>query len=271
MLQKNEQTMGENIKVLFIGDIVGEPGYKILKDCLSDIISQHKIDFVIANAENISDGAGMLKRDVERLLELPINTLTGGNHTFDKIQFNTVLNESVNILRPNNYPPGVFGKGYEVFKLENKNCSLCIINLIGRLYMKPNDCPFRSFDKVYNEIAKTTKIIIVDFHAEATSEKYAFAWYVDGRATAVLGTHTHIQTADEKILPKGTAYITDVGMTGPYDSVIGLEKSTSIRKFIYGTPQQHQVAENDTHIAGVILTIDSESGKSLKIDRFFHP
>lgn len=271
MLQKKEKVMAENIKILFIGDVVGETGYQILKAYLSDIISKHKIDFVIANAENISDGAGMIKRDVERLLELPINVLTGGNHTFDKIQFNTFLDESVNILRPNNYPPGVFGKGYAIFKIESKNRSLCVINLIGRLFMKPNDCPFRSFDKVYDVVEKKTKIIIVDFHAEATSEKYAFGWYVDGRASAVLGTHTHIQTADEKILPKGTAYITDVGMTGPYDSVIGLEKWTSIRKFIYGTPQKHQVAENDIHIAGVILNIDADSGKSLKIERVFYP
>jgi len=271
MLLKSDKAMDENIKVLFIGDIVGEPGYQILEDCLCDIISKYKIDFVIANAENISDGAGMLKRDVERLLKLPINTLTGGNHTFDKIQFNTFLDESNNILRPNNYPPGVFGKGYATFSIENKNCSICVINLLGRLYMRPNDCPFRSFDKVYNIIGNTAKIIIVDFHAETTSEKYAFAWYVDGRASAVLGTHTHIQTADEKILPKGTAYITDVGMTGPYDSVIGLEKLTSIRKFIYGTPQKHEVAKNDVHIAAVILTIDSVSGKSLKIERLFYP
>lgn len=263
--------MVENIRVLFIGDIVGESGYRILKDHLSNIITQHKIDFVIANAENISDGAGMLKRDVQKLLELPIDVLTGGNHTFDKIQFNSSLNESDKILRPNNYPPGVFGKGYGIFSIKNKNCSLCVVNLIGRLYMKPNDCPFRSFDQVWKEVAEITKIIIVDFHAEATSEKYALGWYVDGRASAVLGTHTHIQTADEKILPGGTAYITDVGMTGPYDSVIGLDKATSIRKFIYGTPQKHLPAENDLHIAGAILTIDSEKGKSLKIERLFYP
>ncbi|MGV8018481.1 MAG: TIGR00282 family metallophosphoesterase [Ignavibacteria bacterium] len=262
--------MSKTIKILFIGDIVGQPGYRMTKLVLPGIIEKENVDFVIANGENISDGMGILKRDSDELLELPIDVLTGGNHTLDKIQSHKFINESKNILRPLNYPKGVYGSGYGIYTTKG-NAKIAVINLIGRVYMKPLECPFRAFERVYEKIKCETNIIFVDFHAEATSEKIAFGWYADGKVSAVVGTHTHVQTADSRILPNGTAYITDVGMTGPYDSVIGMKKETSIKRYLFGTPFKHEVAEDDVKFAGVIVEIDSETGKSKKIERILKP
>lgn len=262
--------MSKTIKILFIGDIVGQPGYRMTKLVLPGIIEKENVDFVIANGENISDGMGILKRDSDELLGLPIDLLTGGNHTLDKIQSHKFINESKNILRPLNYPKGVYGSGYGIYTTKS-NAKIAVINLIGRVYMKPLECPFRAFDRVYEKIKCETNIIFVDFHAEATSEKIAFGWYADGKVSAVVGTHTHVQTADSRILPNGTAYITDVGMTGPYDSVIGMKKETSIKRYLFGTPFKHEVAEDDVKFAGVIVEIDSETGKSKKIERILKP
>ena len=258
--------MSKTVKILFIGDIVGQPGYRMTKLVLPGIIEKENVDFVIANGENISDGMGILKRDSDELLGLPIDLLTGGNHTLDKIQSHKFINESRNILRPLNYPKGVYGSGYGIYTTKS-NAKIAVINLIGRVYMKPLECPFRAFDRVYEKIKGETNIIFVDFHAEATSEKIAFGWYADGKVSAVVGTHTHVQTADSRILPGGTAYITDVGMTGPYDSVIGMKKETSIKRYLFGTPFKHEVAEDDVKFAGVLIEIDTETGKSKKIER----
>ncbi len=262
--------MNKTIKILFIGDIVGQPGYRMTKLVLPGIIEKENVDFVIANGENISDGMGILKRDSDELLGLPIDLLTGGNHTLDKIQSHKFINESKNILRPLNYPKGVYGSGYGIYTTKS-NAKIAVINLIGRVYMKPLECPFRAFDRVYEKIKGETSIIFVDFHAEATSEKIAFGWYADGKVSAVVGTHTHVQTADSRILPGGTAYITDVGMTGPYDSVIGMKKETSIKRYLFGTPFKHEVAEDDVKFAGVLIEIDTETGKSKKIERILKP
>ena len=262
--------MSKTIKILFIGDIVGQPGYRMTKLVLPGIIEKENVDFVIANGENISDGMGILKRDSDELLGLPIDLLTGGNHTLDKIQSHKFINESRNILRPLNYPKGVYGSGYGIYTTKS-NAKIAVINLIGRVYMKPLECPFRAFDRVYEKIKGETNIIFVDFHAEATSEKIAFGWYADGKVSAVVGTHTHVQTADSRILPGGTAYITDVGMTGPYDSVIGMKKETSIKRYLFGTPFKHEVAEDDVKFAGVLIEIDTETGKSKKIERILKP
>ncbi len=262
--------MSKTIKILFIGDIVGQPGYRMTKLVLPGIIEKENVDFVIANGENISDGMGILKRDSDELLGLPIDVLTGGNHTLDKIQSHKFINESQNILRPLNYPKGVYGSGYGIYTTKN-NAKIAVINLIGRVYMKPLECPFRAFDRVYEKIKGETNIIFVDFHAEATSEKIAFGWYADGKVSAVVGTHTHVQTADSRILPNGTAYITDVGMTGPYDSVIGMKKESSIKRYLYGTPFKHEVAEDDVKFAGALIEIDAETGKSKKIERILKP
>ncbi len=262
--------MSKTVKILFIGDIVGQPGYRMTKLVLPGIIEKENVDFVIANGENISDGMGILKRDSDELLGLPIDLLTGGNHTLDKIQSHKFINESRNILRPLNYPKGVYGSGYGIYTTKS-NAKIAVINLIGRVYMKPLECPFRAFDRVYEKIKGETNIIFVDFHAEATSEKIAFGWYADGKVSAVVGTHTHVQTADSRILPGGTAYITDVGMTGPYDSVIGMKKETSIKRYLFGTPFKHEVAEDDVKFAGVLIEIDTETGKSKKIERILKP
>jgi hypothetical protein len=261
----------EKINVLFIGDIIGEPGLNLVKSLLQSFINKYKIDFVIANAENISDGMGILEKDAKRLLELPIDVLTGGNHTMDKIQSHKFINETSNLLRPNNYPRGAYGHGFGIFPVKDTNYKICIINLQGRTYMKPIDCPFRNFDWIYEKTKEESKIFIVDFHAETTAEKIAFGWYTDGRASAVFGTHTHIQTSDERILPQGTAYISDVGMTGPYDSVIGMKKDASIKRFIYGTPQKHEVATDDLRFAAIICEFDALTGKSTSIKRIFYP
>lgn len=263
--------MSRNVKVLFIGDVVGVPGYNIVKLLLPGVIEREKIDFVIANGENISEGMGVLKRDAESLLSLPIDVLTGGNHTLDKIQSHKFIAESENILRPLNYPKGVYGNGYGIYNVTNKNVKIAVVNLIGRVYMKPLDCPFKAFDRLYEKIKEETRIIFVDFHAEATSEKIAFGWYADGRASVIVGTHTHVQTADNRVLPNGTAYITDVGMSGPYESVIGMKTDASIRRYIFGTPHKHEVAEGDVKMAGIIAEVDIETGKSTFIKRIMHP
>jgi metallophosphoesterase (TIGR00282 family) len=263
--------MPDTAKILFIGDIVGEPGFNITSSLLPGFITKYKIDFVIANGENISGGMGILEKDGNRLLSLPINVLTGGNHTLDKIQSHKFIHEAERILRPLNYPKGVYGNGMGIFSVKERGYKIAVINLLGRVFMKPLDCPFRSFDRVIDKIKETTKVVIVDFHAEATSEKIAFGTYADGRASAVLGTHTHIQTADDRIMAGGTAYITDTGMTGPYDSVIGMKKDSSVKRFIFGTPHKHEVATEEVKFAGIYLEIDILSGKALKIERILFP
>lgn len=263
--------MNNKVKILFIGDVIGIPGFNIVKLLLPGIIEKEKVDFVIANGENISEGMGVLKRDADSLLTLPINVLTGGNHTLDKIQSHKFIAESKNILRPLNYPKGVYGSGYGIYDVSNRGLKIAVINLIGRVYMKPLDCPFKAFDRLYEKIKDETKIIFVDFHGEATSEKIAFGWYADGRASVIVGTHTHVQTADNRVLPNGTAYITDVGMTGPYESVIGMKTDASIRRYIFGTPHKHEVAEGDVRLAGIIAEVDADTGKSTSIKRIMYP
>jgi len=261
----------EIINLLFIGDVVGEPGYNILQSLLPGFVTKYKLDFVIANAENITEGVGILEKDAKKLLDLGIDVLTGGNHTMDKIQTHKFISEADRLLRPNNYPRGAYGKGFGIYQINNKISKIAVINLQGRTFMKPIDCPFRSFDFFHERLNGETKIIFVDFHAETTSEKIAFSWHADGRASAIIGTHTHIQTADERILPNGTAYLTDAGMTGPYDSVIGMKKESSLKRFIYATPQKHEVATDNIKIAAVFLKIDSETGKALSIERILFP
>lgn len=263
--------MQEKIRVLFIGDIIGDAGYNLTKTLLPSFISQYKTDFIIANGENITDGKGIVEKDGKKLLDLKINVLTGGNHTMDKIQAHKYLNDTFNVLRPLNYPKGAYGHGFGVYEIPGTNLKIAVINLQGRVFMKYIDCPFRAFDWVYEKIKFETKIVFVDFHAEATAEKIAFGWYVNGRASVVVGTHTHIPTADHRILPNGTAYITDVGMTGPYDSVIGMKKEGSIKRFLYSTPQKYEVGEEDLRFSAVLCEVDTETGKAVSIKKIFYP
>lgn len=263
--------MQEKIKVLFIGDIIGEPGYNLTKTLLPTYISKYKVDFVIANGENITEGKGLIEKDGKKLLELDIQVLTGGNHTMDKIQAHKYLNETINVLRPLNYPKGAYGHGFGVYEISGTNLKIGVINLQGRVFMKYIDCPFRAFDWAYEKIKYDTNIVFVDFHGEATAEKIAFGWYANGRASVVVGTHTHVPTADHRILSNGTAYITDVGMTGPYDSVIGMKKEGSIKRFLYSTPQKYEVGEEDLRFSAVLCEIDNESGKAVSIKKIFYP
>jgi hypothetical protein len=261
----------EKINVLFIGDVIGDGGYNLISTLLDSFRKKYSPDFIIANAENISGGIGVLEKDAKRLLDSGIDVLTGGNHTMDKIQAHKFLNETDRVLRPLNYPRGAYGKGFGIYDLAGTNQKIGVVNLQGRVFMKPIECPFRTFDWANEKIKEQTNILITDFHAEVTAEKIAFGWYADGKASAVLGTHTHVQTADNRILKNGTAYITDVGMTGPYDSVIGMKTDSSIKRFLYATPQKHEVATDDLRLAAVIVKIETATGKALSIDRIMYP
>jgi len=228
------------MRFLLIGDIIGRPGRNALKKFLPGLIEKYKIDFVVANAENAAGGFGLTPKVYNQLIKLKIDVLTSGNHIFDKKEIFEII-EKENLLRPANYPPDAPGKGYGIFEKNSKK--VAVINLMGRVFMGiPLDCPFRRFDEIYEEIKNKVDYIIVDFHAEATSEKMAFGYYVDGRADIVFGTHSHVATADEKTLINGTVYITDVGLTGAYHSVIGMKIDEPIKKFLTGIGKRYEVS-----------------------------
>ena len=254
----------KTIKVLAVGDIVGKPGRRVIRDRLQGIVSDYSIDLVVANGENAAHGKGLTPEIARELFSYGVDVMTTGNHVWNNKSILSMLGSTERLLRPANYPPGVEGYGFSTFRV--KDVSVCVINLLGRIYMSPVDCPFRMFDEIYEKVKNTSKIIIVDFHAEATSEKRAFGWYVDGRASLCFGTHTHIQTADEIIQPNGTGYITDIGMTGSIDSVIGMNKDVSIRNFIMQTRESHEVAKGEAALCGVVCSI-SENGKAHIIER----
>jgi len=256
------------INILFIADIIGKPGLIIVKNLVKKLRTQYQVDFCIANGENGSGGKGLTEQIAQDYLNSGIDVITSGNHIFEKYAAHKLLNASNKILRPLNYPFGTSGRGSLVATLLN-NIKIGVINIQGRTFMLPIDCPFRTVQEEINKIRQITPIIIVDFHAEATAEKMAMGWYLNGRVSAVIGTHTHIQTADETILDKGTAYITDVGMTGPYHSVIGMKKEIAIKRFIRQMPERYQPAESDLKFCGVIITINTENGKAQNIKRLF--
>ena len=245
------------MKILFIGDIVGSPGRMAVRELLPPLIAKKKIDFVIANCENAAAGFGVTKKNVEELYSYHIDVLTSGNHIWNKREVLEFIGDYEKLLRPANYPAATPGSG----------SVLIPSNLAGRIFMQPIDCPFVAAKNKIAELRKKTKIIIVDIHAEATSEKKALGWYLDGEVSAVLGTHTHVQTADEEIFPQGTAYISDAGMTGPFDSVIGINKETIIERFLTQMPNKFDVAKDDIRMQGVIMNIDSISGKANSIER----
>ncbi len=250
------------MKILFIGDIVGRSGRSLLKDFLGYVRNEYKIDVVVANGENAAHGNGLTRKVLDELYSFGIDVITSGNHIWDKREIVDIINNEEHLIRPVNYPAGVPGQGYTFYKCGDS--SICIINVMGRVFMNPIDCPFTSVDKVIDLCSETADYIIVDFHGEATSEKIAFGYYVDGRVTAVFGTHTHVQTADAKILPGGTAYITDAGMTGPINSVIGSDKDAIIKKFITGMPTRFDVAGGEAQLNAVILET-ADDGKARKV------
>jgi 2',3'-cyclic-nucleotide 2'-phosphodiesterase len=254
------------MKVLFIGDIVGKPGRRAVSEFVPSLISEKKIDLVIANCENAAAGFGVTREIVEELYGSQIDVLTSGNHIWNKREVLEFIGDYETLLRPANYPASTPGSGAVLIPTA-KGEYVGVLNLAGRIFMHPSACPFTTAKSKIAELREKTKVIIVDIHAEATSEKKALGWYLDGEVSAVLGTHTHVQTADEEILPQGTAYISDVGMTGPFDSVIGIKKDTIIERFLTQMPSKFDVAKGDIRMQGVILDIDSSSGKANSIER----
>lgn len=253
------------MRVLFIGDIVGKTGRMAIKSLLPLILNKYKVDLVLANGENAAGGFGITEKVATELFGFGIQVITSGNHIWDKKESIPYIGREDRIVRPANYPPGVPGIGSTIIKIREKKIG--IINLSGRVFMSNIDCPFRVGIVEIERIRKETNIILIDFHAEATSEKIAFAYYVDGKVSAVIGTHTHVQTADEKILPGGTAYITDVGMTGPSDSVIGIDKEQIIERFLLQMPKKFETAKGNGIFSAVVIEIAEDSGKATAIQR----
>jgi metallophosphoesterase (TIGR00282 family) len=253
------------LNTLFVGDIVGSTGRKILKNSLKNIKRDYKIDIVIANGENAAGGKGITLSTYKEIIESGVDLITMGNHIWDKKDIFNFIEDS-KIIRPLNYPPGTPGRGSYILK--KNNTSIGVINASGRIYLDCLDCPFRAVDKEIEKIKDKTDIIILDFHGEATSEKTAMGYYLDGRVSAVIGTHTHVQTADERILPKGTGYITDAGMTGPYNSILGVGVDIIISKFIHQIPQKFEIAEGQGQLNGVVLYFDPKN-RLTKIERLF--
>jgi metallophosphoesterase (TIGR00282 family) len=258
------------LNILFIGDIVGTPGLQLVEGALKSHLQKYSVDLCIANGENLADGKGITEELAAKVFAAGVHVITGGNHLWDNWGAKKVLTSNRNVLRPLNYPPENPGNGIVEYDLGEKG-KIGVVNLQGRVYMQPIDCPFRKADWALSKLAEHTKVVFVDFHAEATAEKIALGWYLDGRITALAGTHTHVQTADARILPKGTACITDVGMTGPYDSVIGLKKDIAIKRFIHQTPYKYEMASHDVRMAGFYVQADPATGKALKTESFMFP
>jgi 2',3'-cyclic-nucleotide 2'-phosphodiesterase len=254
------------MKILFIGDIVGSPGREAVKGLVPKLQNEYDLDFVVANAENAAGGSGITASVARDLFESGVNVLTSGDHIWKKHEIFEIIDKDERILRPLNFPAGVAGRGACLFKAKN-GASIGVVNVNGRVFMEALECPFRAAKQAVEELLKSTKIIIVDIHAEATSEKVALGWYLDGEVSAVMGTHTHVQTADEKILPGGCAYITDVGMTGPLDSVIGRKVEDVLVRFLTAVPVRFEVASENIQLQGVILDIDDDTGKARSIVR----
>lgn len=254
------------MKVLFIGDVVGKPGRRILERLLPELIDRHRADFVIVNIENAAGGFGVTPDIWRELSALPIDCFTTGNHIWDKREGVELLAREPRLLRPDNYPEGNPGSGVFVGET-SAGIPVAVVNLEGQVFMKALPSPFTGADRALSEIGERARVIVVDFHAEATSEKQALGFYLDGRVSAVLGTHTHVPTADERILSGGTALLTDVGMTGPYESVIGMRADRVLQRFLLHTPSSFEVAKRDVRLAAVVLDIDDEDGKARSIER----
>lgn len=254
------------MKVLFIGDIVGAPGRLALETLAPKIKKREGIDFVIVNGENVAAGSGVTPALAADLFGYGADVITSGDHIWKRKEMVAELGSDKRLLRPANYPAGAPGFGYGVFEA-GPGRNVGVLNLVGRVFMAAVECPFRTAKEIIDQIKDRAKIIIVDMHAEATSEKIALGYYLDGQVSAVLGTHTHVQTSDEKILPGGTAFISDVGMTGPFDGVIGRKKEQIIKRFLTQLPTKFEMAEGDIQLHGVILDIDDSSGRAISIKR----
>jgi metallophosphoesterase (TIGR00282 family) len=257
--------MPDKLRILFLGDIIGHPGRQALKQLLPGLLERSSPDLVIANAENAAGGSGITE-EIARELFQKVQVLTSGNHVWDKKESLGYLDAEPRLLRPANYPPANPGKGVYFHESED-GWTAAVLNLQGRVFMEPIDCPFRKADELLERIRARTPVVIVDFHAEATSEKQALGWHLDGRVSAVIGTHTHVPTADEKILPGGTAYLTDVGMVGGYHSVIGIRPDQALARFLSGRPQRFEPAKDGLLLSAALVEVDAATGKALSICR----
>jgi len=256
----------ERLNILFIGDIVGRPGRNALIDELPRLREKYSPDLCIGNAENAAGGFGLTPKVADDLFNLGIDVLTSGNHIFDKKEIIPRISEDPRILRPSNYPSETPGKGSLLFRTTQGD-AVGILNLMGRVFIDSIDCPFKAADNEIAELSRTTKVIFVDMHAEVTSEKTAMGWYLDGKVSAVVGSHTHVQTADECVLPKGTAYLTDAGMTGPVHSVIGIKTEIAISRFLTRLPRRFETAAGPAQVCGALVTVNKRSGKSENLER----
>lgn len=252
------------MKVLFVGDIVGRPGRQLIRELLPSLKEEYQPDLVVANGENAAGGIGLTPATAAELLEAGIDVLTTGNHIWDKKEIMPYLDAEENVLRPANFPPGTPGRGHLIKKLAG-GVKIGVVNLAGRVFLPPLDCPFRKAEELIAEIKTQTPITLVDFHAEATAEKLAFAWHFAGKVSAICGTHTHVQTADARVLPGGTAYITDLGMTGPRDGILGMKREQVIFRLLTQLPARFEVAKGPLQLNGVLVEIEAEDGKAKKI------
>jgi 2',3'-cyclic-nucleotide 2'-phosphodiesterase len=253
------------MKLLFIGDIFGRPGRDLVRHGLDAVVAHHHVDFVIANGENAAGGNGLTREIGDQLLSQGVDVITSGNHVWDKKEVYEYLGVEARVLRPANYPDAP-GRGSFVARARNGR-SVGVLNVMGRVHMANLDDPFRIAEREIAAMSERTRIIFVDFHAEVTSEKIAMGWFLDGKVTAVVGTHTHVQTADERVLPGGTAYLTDVGMTGPHDGIIGVEKAAVLQRFLTGLPARFEPASGDPRMHAVVITANDETGRATRIER----
>ena len=253
-------------KILVAGDVVGRPGRQMVCDYLKPYAQENSIDFIILNGENAAGGLGITPAIADQMFEWGVDAITTGDHAWKKKNIISLAESDVRFLRPANFPAKSPGRGHTCIKSRSGQ-PVGIVNLVGRTFMQPAECPFRAADEALAELEPLTKVIVVDMHAEASSEKIAMGWHLDGRASAVFGTHTHVQTADERVLPGGTAYITDIGMTGGHESVLGRKVQPVLKKFITNVPANFEVAPGDPRVSGAVITIDTSTGKADSIER----
>jgi|UniRef100_A0A7C2NBI1 metallophosphoesterase (TIGR00282 family) len=257
------------MKILFVGDVVGKVGRRVLKQLLPRVISELGPDFVVVNVENAAGGFGLTAEVWKELASLPVDVFTSGNHIWDKKETASLLDHEPRLLRPANYPEGNPGRGLCVLSSRKNGVPVAVLNLQGLTFMTPMESPFRTADRLLATLGPEVKVIIVDMHAEATSEKQAMGWYLDGRVSLVVGTHTHVPTADERILPQKTAFLTDVGMTGPYESIIGFKPKEVLERFLYATPRALEPATQGGALSGVLVEVNPETGHAESIARVF--
>ncbi len=258
------------MNLLFIGDIIGKPGRRIVQHLLPRLQKAFDVEFTVANVENAAGGFGLTPPVAKEMLEAGVDVMTSGNHIWDKKEIFDHLQGCPQLLRPANYPPGAPGKGMCVGQTV-RGIPVVVINLQGRVFLPPIDCPFRAADALLQEVQGKARVVLIDFHAEATSEKICLGRYLDGRVSAVIGTHTHVQTADEQILPQKTAFLTDAGMTGPHDSIIGVEFDSSLQRFLLQVPRKYATAEKDVRLHGALVEVEEETGRARSIRRLSLP